>query len=307
MRKLAARRILRAQRAAGVRFQPDTELYLNQAAGEGAGFPGDIATKLAQRAIMIKHSDSELALKLAEVAEAIENETCLERAQLEKLAGLVDAVDQKTKLFRCYHEGVPMPEEFVFNLQEKEAQAFIDAHVQLTTGKAFALDRLKKLPMGKLASALGKDFVEAVAGKDGKLDWNKFAEIAPTLPRNDAKILESLIKDAEEIPGGLAEGEPASKYSSEQLAKGIKVELEHTPDRKVAEEIAKDHLEENAEYYDHLEEMEENMDKEARLRKTPKYNAAETVKLFSDAGAKVEDGETTDFKKIIRFNTFPKG
>jgi hypothetical protein len=41
-----------------------------------------------------------------------------------------------------------------------------------------------------------------------------------------------------------------------QLKKGIKVELEHTSDKKVAEEIAKDHLNEDPEYYEKLEEVE---------------------------------------------------
>jgi hypothetical protein len=41
-----------------------------------------------------------------------------------------------------------------------------------------------------------------------------------------------------------------------QLAKGIKVELEHTSDREVAKEIAMDHLGELPDYYDRLEQAE---------------------------------------------------
>ncbi len=305
MRKLAARRILRAQKDTKVTFQPETAAYLNRAAGEGGSFPRDVAVKIAQRAIMLKHKKPELAIKLAEVAEAVENETYLSRTQLEKLAGLVDSVDQGTELHRYYYEGVPMPEDFLFHIQEKEAQAFMDAHIQMSTGKAYSLAAIKKLPLKKFADVMGKEFVEAISDKDGRINWNKFADVAPTLPRPDAQLFDKLVKDAEAMTGGLADGKPASSYSDEQLQKGIKVEMEHTNDPKVAEEIAKDHLEENAKYYDHLDEMESEMDKEARLRKTPKYNAAETEKLFTEAGAKVEDGDVTDFKKIIRFNTIP--
>jgi hypothetical protein len=42
----------------------------------------------------------------------------------------------------------------------------------------------------------------------------------------------------------------------QQLAKGIKVELEHTSDRAVAKEIAMDHLGEKPDYYDRLEKAE---------------------------------------------------
>ena len=41
-----------------------------------------------------------------------------------------------------------------------------------------------------------------------------------------------------------------------QLAKGIKVELEHTSKHDVAEEIALDHLKEYPDYYDRLEKVE---------------------------------------------------
>ena len=41
-----------------------------------------------------------------------------------------------------------------------------------------------------------------------------------------------------------------------QLAKGVKVELEHTSDHSVAHEIALDHLGEYPDYYDRLEQVE---------------------------------------------------
>lgn len=41
-----------------------------------------------------------------------------------------------------------------------------------------------------------------------------------------------------------------------QLAKGIQIELEHTTDKHVAQEIALDHLNEYPDYYDRLEKVE---------------------------------------------------
>lgn len=71
-------------------------------------------------------------------------------------------------------------------------------------------------------------------------------------------------KKAEDlVAGGKAEGQPDSKYSKDQLRKGMKVEREHTKSPALAKEIAKDHLEENSKYYDHLHKMEKEMDKKA--------------------------------------------
>jgi len=77
----------------------------------------------------------------------------------------------------------------------------------------------------------------------------------------------------DEIPGGLAKGKTtkdlANKYNvelskiKEQLTKGIKVEMEHTTDVRIAAEIAMDHLWEDLKYYDKLATIEtENIIKE---------------------------------------------
>ena len=76
-------------------------------------------------------------------------------------------------------------------------------------------------------------------------------------------------KIIEYIPGGDAEGmtpeDIAKKHGvdmsivSKQLKMGIEVEYEHSPDKNVAAEIAKDHLTESPFYYSYLEHMEEEM------------------------------------------------
>jgi phosphopantetheine adenylyltransferase len=81
--------------------------------------------------------------------------------------------------------------------------------------------------------------------------------------------------DEDKIPGGLAKGKTiidlAKKYDSKgyydpkqyaeeyikpKLMQGIKVEMEHTTDVRIATEIAMDHLWENLEYYDKLAKIE---------------------------------------------------
>jgi hypothetical protein len=81
--------------------------------------------------------------------------------------------------------------------------------------------------------------------------------------------------DEDKIPGGLAKGKTiidlakkydekgyydpkqfAKEYIKPKLMKGIKVEMEHTTDVRIATEIAMDHLWEDLEYYDKLAKIE---------------------------------------------------
>lgn len=49
---------------------------------------------------------------------------------------------------------------------------------------------------------------------------------------------------------------PQSRYHASELAKGVKMEMEHTDSHTIALEIAKDHLSELPDYYSRLERME---------------------------------------------------
>ena len=49
-------------------------------------------------------------------------------------------------------------------------------------------------------------------------------------------------------------------FKPDQILKGMKVEMEHTNDPGIALEITMDHLTENQDYYDYLEDMESKFD-----------------------------------------------
>ena len=87
--------------------------------------------------------------------------------------------------------------------------------------------------------------------------------------------IDEIAVQVDNIPGGLAKGKTlidlakkwdskgyydpkqfASKYIKPQLMKGIKVEMEHTTDVRIATEIAMDHLWEDLKYYDKLASIE---------------------------------------------------
>lgn len=60
---------------------------------------------------------------------------------------------------------------------------------------------------------------------------------------------------------GKHQDDPDDKFDSQEMIRGIKVELEHTDSRAIAKEITKDHLAECPDYYRRLEVMEKECEK----------------------------------------------
>lgn len=66
------------------------------------------------------------------------------------------------------------------------------------------------------------------------------------------------VVEANHLPGGLSDKGPPPGVDPKQVAKGIKVEMEHTNDPAIAREISYDHLREDPKYYDKLEKIEKH-------------------------------------------------
>ena len=64
-----------------------------------------------------------------------------------------------------------------------------------------------------------------------------------------------MIEWEDKIPGGKADKSKPSDFDPEQLRMGIEVEMEHTKNRKLAKEIAMDHLREDPKYYSKLKKV----------------------------------------------------
>jgi len=79
--------------------------------------------------------------------------------------------------------------------------------------------------------------------------------IKPTTIKIKVKGKGFRFEAVDRIPGGLADGAKPSEFDPKQLAKGVKVELEHTASRGIATEIAMDHLKEDPRYYSKLEKI----------------------------------------------------
>lgn len=101
---------------------------------------------------------------------------------------------------------------------------------------------------------------------------SKFAKKAG-IPQSVAKKFVRADKGIAEdkIPGGRDAKDLAaflSRFDFDEVAKGIKVEMEHTDDRETAKEIASDHLDEDPHYYSKLAKVH----KESVMNKTPYFN-----------------------------------
>ncbi len=74
-----------------------------------------------------------------------------------------------------------------------------------------------------------------------------------------------------------AKFEVSKETIEDQIEKGVKVEMEHTDDKEKATEIATDHVSEFPDYYDRLEKMEKEADKEWKTSE-PTENTKKLIK-----------------------------
>jgi len=131
------------------------------------------------------------------------------------------------------------------------------------------------------------NWLKSFADNELQKEGNPFDDIREMFKlRNDGEAVEARVEELrkrvgldniektakDQIPGGNADNQPDSRYDKDQLGKGIKVEMEHTTDKDLSKEIAKDHLEESKDfkngnggkYYDKLEDSEKEIEKETK-------------------------------------------
>lgn len=117
------------------------------------------------------------------------------------------------------------------------------------------------------------------------------------VPNNPNDKVIDLSED--KINGGLADNVSLVNFDKGQLMKGIKIEMEHTSDIEVAIEIASDHLTEDPQYYDKLEQMEKDF--EGRPETTIPNNlgnlGADEIGLGDSLVVNLRDPESVDQQK----------
>ena len=122
---------------------------------------------------------------------------------------------------------------------------------------------LLKLPWwGALLVSVGWEIVERPL-KD-RLFWKMTGATQDTLPNAVADVVATMLgwgimralppqkRLGDMLPGGYAAGKKPSDFNRRQLTAGKQIEMEHTRDARIAQEIAMDHLTEDPRYYSKL-------------------------------------------------------
>jgi len=113
-----------------------------------------------------------------------------------KIATTIDMFDRDTGLVRMYDEGgLERPEEVLFQVTEKAAADFLDAHVQMTSGTIYEKAAFEALDREVLTRWMGTGLADEVC--DGtQINPEKLAAIAATLPRPDAELFDRMAGEA---------------------------------------------------------------------------------------------------------------
>lgn len=136
-----------------------------------------------------------------------------------------------------------------------------------------------------------QDLVNFIASQGQTIDDEKFhgktEELGVNTHSAEAemyRLISELVGGKNDvIAGGLAAGVPTEEFPADQIQKGTEVELEHTSNPAVAQEIAKDHLTEGDDYYDpRLEDLEKDMKSDVDSGKTD---------IPTEGNEKVEENE----------------
>jgi len=241
--------------------------------------------------------------ELARFASIIEDEHTYRQA-CQKLGAMGGSIrDKKIRMALAdlvkYHQGKIVGEELnqvdsssIEDLKSRARDSFqgmIEATVKAQVRKAMTLDEdlVKKAREEELVSQVAQipdatgwaKYYAGLCSKGVMTTSDMLKMVGKALEVTPGPALEEFKRVTQAMEGGLADGMPDDKFDATQLEMGVKVEMEHTNDPKLAKEIAKDHLTEIADYYTRLTKMEN----EAKQNKKSTLTV-EQVELAREAG-----------------------
>jgi len=197
-RNVIGNRILEKAARYGARLGDDLTDFVEKQAGRGIPDPPELYAMLQNRAKLAKRADHrEAILKLAEAVQKTP-QAALQPTELIKLAATVDLVDHTIGLTE-YTDILPRPEDVIFKVTFTKAASDHGRLCTLQTGSVYDKNQLSKLAREDLIDIFGEDFAKEVsAGFD--VDPEALAQVAHTLPRGDAELLENLLAESGEYP-----------------------------------------------------------------------------------------------------------
>ena len=198
-RNLIANKILEKAAAKGAGLGDKLTESVEKQAGRGIPNPPELYTMLERRSKLAKTQDHRDALmKLAETVQSTPR-VALQPNELIKLATTIDIADHAIGLKGKYTDLLPRPEDVIFKVTLTKAASEHTRLCALQTGSIYDKDQLAKLAREDVEGLFGSDFAnEVCTGLD--VDTEKLADIAHTLPKPDAELLEALLGEAGQHP-----------------------------------------------------------------------------------------------------------
>jgi hypothetical protein len=117
------------------------------------------------------------------------------------MASLMDIIDRQCKLAGFYGSDLERPEDVMFGISYKKVAEISTNSVRLVTGDTFDKSSLEKLSTDDLTDWLGDEFAQSVKEDlSDRLDLEKLADVASTLPRSDAFTFKKMLAEVGEAP-----------------------------------------------------------------------------------------------------------
>lgn len=195
-RRAMATKLLDKIAAFNVPISEETFEMLEKQAGRGTYVPSKAAQHIRNRVKAAFKLEPELQQQMLKLAQAVEDcpGMALMRDECVKLAKTIDDFDQLTHIQGKYSDNLPSPEDMIFEAPFKQARAFVDSGCTLTTGSIYDRNDFRKLALSDVRDMFGDDLADEVS-LGLNVDPVKMAEVAATLPRNEAALFDQLLSD----------------------------------------------------------------------------------------------------------------
>lgn len=174
----------------------ESERFIHQQAGLGICNPSEVQGMLKDRARIVKDAGVKEALEKMASTVANKPRAALGPQMLVKIATTVDMVDRGLGIVQNqrYGENLPRPEDVLFKVTIKEAKDGVKAACAMTSGTIYDRGDFERVKLADVESLFGKDFATEVA-TGLKVDPEKMAELASTMPRDDADLFDRFMND----------------------------------------------------------------------------------------------------------------
>lgn len=199
-RQTIATKILEKAAHFGVGFPAELDCLLEKQAGRGVYDPQEAAEMIRNRA-MLQRVPQPVREGLLKLAGDVKSNPMLaeDPTTTAELANTVDQFDRNFGLVGKYSASFPRPEDVLFKGSLKHASEFVKNACAILTGSIYSKHQFAKLSVDHVREALGHDIADAVT-TGIRLDPEKMAEVAVTLPLPDAEAFDRLMRAVGEPP-----------------------------------------------------------------------------------------------------------